>query len=917
MPDWKEEVRRAIAHLDLELSSEENIVDELAEHLSERFGELVRSGAGGEEAYRATMEELSEEKLRAGLRRLFNESLAPMALGSEGRGGFWPGVARDFHLAARQLRLNPGFATVTLLSLALGVGANAAIFALIDAVVLRTLPVPEPQQLADVHLVHDGRVGSSVARQHDFSSAIWEHLQAQQQAFSSIAAWSTEPFNLGRGGEAHYADGLWVSGSFFNVLQVRPLLGRLIVPSDDHAGCGIQGAVISYAFWQSRYGGQPNVIGSTLSLDRAQFQITGVTPATFSGLEVGRKFDVALPLCSEPALHTDGAYSKSSTTWWLAAIGRLKPGWSFLRANAQLASFAPGTFAATLPAEYDAMERKSYLSFSFRADPAATGDSPLRKEFEQPLWLLLAISGLVLLIACANIANLMLARASARQHEMALRLALGARRGRIVRQLLVESLLLAAIGTAAGAALAQWLGRALIAAVGSSQDQVYLSLAPDWRMLAFTAGLALLTCVIFGVAPAIQSAKTDPGAIAKTSGRGMTAAKQGQLLRRGFVVSQIALSLLLVVGSLLFVRTFQNLMEMNAGFDQDGVLVADFDFSALNLPQAQRIEYQRNLLEQVRATPGVEAAAAASIVPLSGNGWNEFLDFPGTSTQRVLSMFNRVSEGYFRTLRTPMIAGRDFSANDTANAPLVAIVNRRFTQKFFAGANAVGANFGIRQDAGQPDKLYRIVGMVENTKYGALREDDRPIAYLPASQDPSPDLDSTMVVRSSQNPGSLIAALKNVAAHNSSEIVLNFSVLRTSIREGLGRERLMAALSGFYGALAALLAMIGLYGIMAYSVARRRTEIGIRMALGATRSRVMGMVLREAAVLLGSGLTAGAILVIVSGRTVQSMLFGLKANDPLTLAFAAGAMAVVALAASLIPAQRAAAVEPMQTLREE
>jgi putative ABC transport system permease protein len=917
MPDWKQEVRRAIARLDLELGREEAIVEELAAHLSERFEELVRGGADRGEAYRAILEELSEEKLRAGLQSMFKESPAPIAPGSEGRGGFWSGLARDFRFAWRQLRLNPGFAAVTLLSLTLGVGANAAIFALIDAVVLRTLPVPDPQQLADVHLVHGSRYGSTVARQRDFSIAIWDQLRAQQRAFSDLAAWSTEGFNLGHGGEVRNADGLWVSGSFFDVLQVHPVLGRLIAPSDDRAGCGIQGAVISYGFWQREYGGRANAVGSTISLDRISFPIVGITPPSFSGLEVGRKFDVAVPLCSEPAVHGEDSWSKSRTTWWLTAIGRLKPGWSAKRATAQLASTAPGTFAATLPAQYDAIERKSYLSFSFRADPAATGDSPLRKEFEQPLYLLLAISGLVLLIACANIANLMLARASARQHEMALRLALGARRARIVRQLLVESLLLALIGAAAGAALAQLLGRVLMAGVGSSQDQVYLSLAPDWRMLAFTAGVALMTCLIFGVAPAIQSAKTDPGAIAKISGRGMTAARQGLLLRRGFIVSQIALSLLLVAGALLFVRTFENLMDMNAGFDQDGVLVADFDYSALNLPQAQRFEYKRQLIAQVEAIPGVEAAAEASIVPLSGNGWNEEIDIPGTSVMRATSWFDRVSPDYFRTLRVRMISGRGFDANDNENAPQVAIVNRKFAQKFLPDTDPVGATLGVRQDAGKPDKLYRIVGMVEDTKYANLREDDLPITYVPVSQDPAPDLDSTFVVRSSQNLGSLITSLKNVAARNNSEIVLNFSVLRTTIREGLERERLMAALSSFYGALAALLAMIGLYGIMSYSVARRRTEIGIRMALGATQARVMGMVLREAAVLLCIGMAAGVILVIATGRTVQSILFGLKANDPITLAVAAGGMAVIALAASLIPARRAAAVEPMQTLREE
>ena len=416
---------------------------------------------------------------------------------------------------------------------------------------MRTLPVPSPQQLADIQEIHGGRIGSTVARQKEFSFAIWDQLRQQQKAFSGIAAWSTERFDLGQGGEARYAEGMWVSGSFFQVLQVQPMLGRLIAESDDYRGCGVRGAVISNAFWQREFGGRSNVIGSKLSLDGHPFEILGVTPPSFYGLEVGRNFDVALPLCSEPVLHGEGAWTADSTTWWLAAIGRLNPGWSFKQASAQLAGIAPGIFAATLPAEYDAAARKDYLRFSLQAEPAATGASPLRKQYADPLWVLLSISGLVLLIACANLANLMLARAGARQREMALRLTLGASRLRLIRQLLAESLLLALSGAAIGIALAQGLGRVLIAYIGSTQDPVFLPTYPDLRVLSFTFGVALLTCVLFGVAPAIQAANADPGTVMKASGRGLTAGRERFLLRRGLIVSQVALSLVLLVAALL------------------------------------------------------------------------------------------------------------------------------------------------------------------------------------------------------------------------------------------------------------------------------------------------------------------------------------------------------------------------------
>jgi putative ABC transport system permease protein len=917
MPDWKGEARAAIAHLGIEPGREESIAEEIAGHLEERYHELRSGGLSEPDAVAAVRQECARAQLEQGLRSLMKQATPAITPGRDEKGSFLAGIGKDLRIAARLLRMNPGFALIAILSLALGIGANAAIFQLIDAVILRTLPVPDPQSLASVPVIHEGRIGWSVARQQELSSAIWDQLKDRPQAFSNLAAWSTERFDLGSGGEARYADGMWVSGTFFETLGVKPALGRVFVRSDDQKGCGIQGAVISYEFWQSQYGGRSEAIGSTVSLDRHPFQIIGVTPPDFSGLEVGLKFDVALPLCSEPVLHPEGAWTNSPTTWWLAVIGRLRPGWGFRRASAELSSISPGIFAATLPPNYDAIAQKSYLRFRFRAEPAATGSSPLRKQFAQPLCLLLAISGLVLLIACANIANLLLVKASARRPEMALRLALGASRSRLIRQLLIESLLLGSIGTVTGAVVAYVLSLVLIGGIGTAQDQIFLSLSPDWRVLLFTTAVGILTCMVFGTAPAVQAANTEPAGVVKTGARGLTAGREGFLLRRGFIISQIAFSFVLVSAALLFVRTFEHLVNLNAGFQQDHVLVAEFDASALKLPAERRSDFQRELLSQVRAVPGVVSAAETAIVPLSRNGWNEFIDIPGSGTQRALVNFNQASSGYFRTLAVPILAGRDFNDSDTPNAPLVAIVSQSFANRYLTAGNPVGTVFGVRQDGGKPDKMYRVVGLVGDTKYRDLREDYGPIVFLPESQDPAPDPDATLLIRSREDTASLISALRHAAAENNANIVLNFSVLRTSILETLGRERLMAELSGFYGALAATLSMIGLYGVMSYTVARRKREVGIRMALGATRVKILRMIVREALLSLAIGLASGTILLITAGRPVHALLYGLKPTDPVTLGSAMAGMIVVAVAASLVPAQRAASLHPIETLRED
>ncbi len=539
--------------------------------------------------------------------------------------------------------------------------------------------------------------------------------------------------------------------------------------------------------------------------------------------------------------------------------------------------------------------------------------SSLREDYEDPLWILLALSGLVLLIACANLANLMLARATVRQREMALRLTLGASRSRLIRQLLAESLLLALIGTIAGAVLAQILSRVLVAFLSTQQTRIFVELTPDWRVLGFAAGLAILTCILFGLTPAIQASRTEPGIALKAVGRGATAGRERFMVRRALVVSQVALSLVLVTGAFLFAQTFRNLVEMNAGFQQDHILIADIDYTPLRLSADRQLSFRRDLLERLRAIPGVNSAAETLVVPVSHRGWDDNIDI-ADGPQRQDVAFNRVSPGYFHTMETPMLAGRDFTPADTPTSPRVAIVNEAFARKFFAGTNPLGRIF---HDAGDPKTGYEIVGLVKDAKYYGMRREPDPTVFVSFTQANGPEQESTFMIRSDEPLLLLISSVKQAASGINSAMVLNFTVFKTQIRESLLREQLMAMLSGFFGALAIILAMVGLYGVISYMVVQRRNEIGVRMALGASRGNILAMILREAAILLGIGLAVGTLLALVAGNAAASLLYGLKPRDPFTFIVAILGMTVVAFIASLLPARRAATVHPMVALRDE
>jgi putative ABC transport system permease protein len=831
-------------------------------------------------------------------------------------------LLKDLRYAARTLRNNPGFTAVAVLSLALGIGANVAIFQLLDAVRLRTLPVKDPRKLAMLQLADTtGMRGNQSSPYAALTNPIWERFRDTQDAsapFAGVLAWADNDFNLAPGGETRLARGLFVSGDFFRVLGVQPIAGRVFTAADDRKGCGLPGAVVSYAFWQRELAGDAAVVGRKLTLNDRVVEIVGVTPAGFSGVEVGRSYDVAVPICSQAALWSDGNWLDDGTTWWLTVMGRLQPGGTLRKANAQLRATSAGLFQATLPANYPAVNVKDYLKFKLEAVPAQSGVSALRTEYSDPLYLLLATTGLVLLIACSNLANLTLARATAREHEIAVRLAIGASRGRLVRQLMAESVLLAVAGGACGLLLAGELGRLLVGLLGTPGDSLFLDLAPDGGVFAFAAAISGFTCILFGLVPALRSTRRAPADVMKAGGRSLTTSRERFGLRQTLVVSQVALSMVLLVSALLFSGSLRKLLAVDAGFRQNGILIVDLDFRRLKLPVAQRTAFKRDMLQRMQALPGALSAGEAYLLPLSGgsNSNNVWLD-GADSNPKIEAKFARIGDGYLKTLGVALLAGRDFDGRDTALSPPVAIVNRTFARKLGLGANPVGKRFRREATPSQPETVFEVAGLVKDTKYLNLREEFRPIAFLATSQDADPDTFAQFLVRFDGPLPDVTARIKQAVKQVNPAIGVDYRAFDQMVREGLLRERLMATLSGFFGALAALIAAVGLYGVMSYLVVKRTNEIGIRMALGANRRNILSLVLREAAMLLAVGLAAGAVLAVAGGYAAGSLLFGLRSTDAGILGMAAALLASVTIAASYLPAWRAARLDPMAALREE
>jgi putative ABC transport system permease protein len=829
-------------------------------------------------------------------------------------------ISQDVRYGIRQLKQSPGFTLVAVLSLALGIGANTAIFQLVNAIRLTMLPVENPNELASITFDKDaGRAGWWSSRSANFTYAQWEQVRDRQQAFTGVLAWSAARFNLAGGGEPRFAEGLYVSGDFFRVLGVKAALGRTFTAQDDNQACAA-GAVVSHAFWQREFGGDPRILGRMVSWDGHAVPVIGVTPPSFFGVEVGNRYDVAIPLCADRMMAEDKkGRMPIAHAWWLSLMGRLKPGWTARSATAHLHTLSPRIMQATLPTSYKPDLAKKYLSNQLGATEAGTGISGLRKQYEQPLWLLMATTGLVLLIACANLANLLLARASVRETEIAVRMAIGASRWRLVRQLLAESLLLAIAGAALGAGLALGLSRALLAFISTGDKPVFVGLSPDWRVLGFTGALAVLTCLLFGLLPALRATYLSPVAAMRAGGRSVTAGPERFSLRRVLVATQVALSLVLLVGALLFVRSLHNLLNTDAGFQSEGVLMVQIGFGKAQYAKERRLAVYRELSDRLASIAGATSAAQVGMTPVSGSGWDNFIgpDSAPAAASGKHSWFNRAGPDYFRTMGTRVVAGREFNERDTLSSPKVAIVNEMFARKFFGGANPVGRTFHLEAEAGKPEPLFQIVGLVKNTKYYELREDFRPIGFFPIAQDESPEPGATFVLRIASSPGGVMSAAKAAVAGVNPLMAIQFRPFSAQLADSVLRERLMATLSGAFGLLAGLLSTLGLYGVIAYMVARRRNEIGVRMALGADRARVIRLVLREAILLVSVGLAAGVVIALWAGRAAAALLFGLAPRDPVSIVAAMALLTAIALIASYGPARRAAAIEPMAALRDE
>jgi predicted permease len=832
-------------------------------------------------------------------------------------GGRWLlHAAQDARYALRTFRRHPGFAAVAVLSLTLGIGANTALFEVIDAVRLRSLPIADPGGLYDVRLASMEGARGSIGSWHPvMTQPIWRELVARQQAFS-LFAWSRAGLNLAQGGEVRPVATLWVTGGFFDTLGLHPARGRLLSPADDQPGCAPR-AVLGYAFWQRTYGGDSSIVGRTLVLHERPIEVVGVGPAGFHGLEVGRNVDIVLPLCAEPLLSSDGiGRANAGTTWWLTAFGRLKPGWTLERAKAHLSAISPGIFQSTLPAGYPPVSIEQYRAMQFTAADGGQGLSLLRETYATPLWLLLGIAGLVLLIACTNLANLLLARASAREREIGIRLGLGASRGRVIRQLLTESLVLVAIGAAGAVLLAGVLGRWLVSALETTGGTITLPLAIDWRVLGFAALLAVGTCLLFGLVPALRGTRVAASAVLRPTTRGGSAGRESVRLRRALVVVQIALSVALLFGSLLFARTLHNVLGVDPGFRSEGLVVARIDSGRLRLPSDNLKMHAALVTSRVRAIPGIEGAAHVSVVPLSGDSGGNDVWPEQDRTGRFNSLSNVVGAGYFGVLGVPLAAGRDFDARDTIASAPVLIVNETFAAKLGGAAAAVGRRITREPTPREPERIYDIVGVVKDSAYLALKDDPYPTMYYADSQADGRKTVQLMV-RSALPPTATTAAITTALGALDPRMSVSYTVVPDMISDTVVQERVLAALSSGFGALAAVLTMVGLYGLVAYSVARRSTEIGVRMALGATRGDILRLIFRETGTLLLIGAIAGCAVALAAGPAAASLLFRVTPYDPTALAGAVAMLAVVALLAGYVPARRATRIEPVAALRAD
>jgi|KBSSwiStaDraftv2_1062776.scaffolds.fasta_scaffold18000_3 predicted permease len=881
---------------------EREMSDELAFHIAARADDLTaRRGLPRSEAVRlARLEFGSVEKYKEESR----QSLG-LRLIDEARG--------DVRYALRTFAKHKAFTAAAIATLALGIGATTAIFSVVDAVMLRVLPVERPEELMSLLVQRQGHPEG-----YGFTNPLWEAIRDQQDVFSAVFASSSRgpmPLMFGTGDDVSASiQALVASGDFFEALGARPALGRLFTADDDRRD-RLPVAVLANGFWRSRFGGSPEALGQTIALNGRSFVVIGVTRPGFFGVNVGSNFDVVIPLAQAWLFDRDNLESRGR--WWLNVMGRRKPGVTLERIQARLDTLSAPVMAAALPAGSPASQRE-FLTRRLVVAPGSDGTSTMRNQFQTPLKVLMALVAVVLLVGSANIASLLLARGATRHKEMATRHALGGSRRRLMRQLMTESVLLAGAGSLLGLAIANRGAVALVRSLSTENNPIFLDLSLGGHVIVFTTTVAVVIVLLIGLLPALRVTRVTAGEAMKTR----TVESERPHFRAGklIVAGQVALSLVLLVSGGLLLRTFVTLVRLDLGFDRTNVVVVNGRPPRIGaegtMPSpAQRSAAYDEIAERLRALPGIQSVARAFTTPIGDDNWVNTIrvDRPDApSGEDASCYFNFVGPGYFATMRISLLAGRDFSTRDTRESPTVAIVNETMARRFFPGTGALGQHFSRRGFAGEVE----IVGIVRDSKYETVRQATPATAFLPAAQVPRDTADQ-LVIRTAVTPEAIIPQMQRTARDVNQDLAVTVRTLAAQVDDNLAGERLVASLSGFFAALALLLSMIGLYGVLSYLVTRRQSEFGVRLALGAPTRSVVRTVLSEIAAVLSGGLAVGLLMTLAAVRLLKGLLFGLEPWDGATLAAAIVLLSAMALVAAYLPARRATRLDPSIAMRAE
>jgi predicted permease len=934
MPDWKRYIQERLSPLGLKPERELEIVEELAEHLENAYQDALTQGASREEAIERAgalipdwrfLECEVSRVVRPSVDQRIDQTLENQILKRKGRIAM--GVLFDLKYGLRMLFKHKAFTAAAVLSLALGIGANTAIFSLINTVMLKSLPVQNPDDLVLLSILHPSR-GTTA---ESFSYPLYEQFRDRTQSLTGVIAsggGGRQRMILNEPGAADQIESVQaeiVSGNYFTTLGVQAIRGRALTPEDDRAGNPQPVVVISYGFWERRFGLDPSIVGKSIRLNDVPFTIIGVAPPGFNGFEVGRRPDVWEPLQMIPQLSPGRTIMQERGSWWLRLMGRLRPGATPGQAQAELdvvfqqmlAEMAESR-AARLGSNWKPAERRAFLERKIELQPGRTGWTELRKQFKQSLLILMTIVGLVLAVACANVANLLLARSATRRKEIAMRLALGAGRWRLIRQLLTESLLLAVISGALGLFFARWGAQLLLSYVGMA-----LNLDLDLSVLGFTTAVSVLTGVLFGLAPALRATRLDLVSMMKDQTNFSDGSGSRLTLSKALVVTQVALSLTLLVGAGLFVRSLQKLRGVDMGIERENVILFSLDLGSGYDPE-RRAALFRQLLDRLDALPGAQSVSLSNFGLLSDNNWSDGVTFAGgeTNSNDKAECFGQVvGPKYFETMGIQILQGRGIGPEDTKAAgdkagpapPRVAVINQTMARHFFPNESPIGKRFSIIP---QKDQI-EVVGVVKDAKYKTLGEETRRTFYAPYFQ-MLVSSDTTFEIRTLNPLAGMTDSIRRTVRELDPKVqVLNLRTMNDVVDATLTRERLVAQLAGFFSLFALLLSAIGLYGVMSFTVTRRTKEIGVRMALGAQEGDVLRMMLRETLWLVGVGAVVGLAGAFAATRLIKNLLFGLTPNDPATILGATLLLMLVAALAGYFPARKAARVDPMVALRVE